>query len=321
MNFNFGEVLTRAWQIVWKHKVLWLFGILASCNSNRGSFNFNNSMNYQEDANNLPPQVFEQINRMTENIVPIITILVAIICVIGIVTVFLGTMGRIGLVRGTSSVEGGADRLSFGELFRESLPFFWRSFWLWILVSLPFLVIVLLVMGLLFFGIFALVGNNFDEAGVLGLVAMIPVMLACFCVTGLLSWIVRLIAQQAQNAVVLEDLGTVPALSRGWEVFRQNLGTIIVMSIILGVIGFVVGLVFAIPAMMIAVPVAVAFMAGQGQSATPLILLGLCLVVFIPVALVLNGVLTSFQEAVWTLTYLRLTRKPQTDVVFSEANA
>ena len=30
-NFNFGEVLTRAWQIIWKHKVLWIFGILASC--------------------------------------------------------------------------------------------------------------------------------------------------------------------------------------------------------------------------------------------------------------------------------------------------
>ena len=27
MNFNFGEVLTRAWQIIWKHKVLWIFGI------------------------------------------------------------------------------------------------------------------------------------------------------------------------------------------------------------------------------------------------------------------------------------------------------
>ena len=28
-----GEVLSRAWQIIWKHKVLWIFGILASCSS------------------------------------------------------------------------------------------------------------------------------------------------------------------------------------------------------------------------------------------------------------------------------------------------
>ena len=30
-DFSFGEVLTRAWQNIWKHKVLWIFGILASC--------------------------------------------------------------------------------------------------------------------------------------------------------------------------------------------------------------------------------------------------------------------------------------------------
>src|SRR5512145_3031259 len=30
MNFNFGEVLTRAWQITWKHKNLWLAGIVVT---------------------------------------------------------------------------------------------------------------------------------------------------------------------------------------------------------------------------------------------------------------------------------------------------
>ena len=39
MNFNFGEVLTRAWQIIWKHKVLWIFGILASCGRGSGGGN------------------------------------------------------------------------------------------------------------------------------------------------------------------------------------------------------------------------------------------------------------------------------------------
>jgi hypothetical protein len=28
MNFDIGEVLSRAWQITWKHKVLWIIGIL-----------------------------------------------------------------------------------------------------------------------------------------------------------------------------------------------------------------------------------------------------------------------------------------------------
>ena len=27
MNFDVGEVLSRAWQITWKHRVLWIIGI------------------------------------------------------------------------------------------------------------------------------------------------------------------------------------------------------------------------------------------------------------------------------------------------------
>jgi hypothetical protein len=34
---DYGEVLTRAWQIIWKHKVLWIFGIFAGCSGQGGS--------------------------------------------------------------------------------------------------------------------------------------------------------------------------------------------------------------------------------------------------------------------------------------------
>jgi hypothetical protein len=321
MNFNFGEVLTKAWKIVWKHKALWIFGILASCNNSRGSANFNNSVNYQNDSFTLPPQVLEQANRIAENIWPFIAILVTVICVMALLSIFLGTMGRIGLVRGTFAAEGGAERLSFGELFRESLPFFWRSFWLWFLAGLPFALLGLLLAGLMILGIVALIGNGADETALLAILGMLPVILICSCILGLLSWVVRLIAQQAQNAIVVEDLGTMSALSRGWEVFKKNLGPIFLMGIILAVIGFAIGLVIAIPVMMIVFPTMMAFIAGRGESMTPLIVLGLCMVAFIPVSLVVNGIFSSYHEAAWTLTYLRLTRKPEETVIVPDANA
>ena len=28
---DFSEVLGKAWRIIWKHKVLWIFGIFAGC--------------------------------------------------------------------------------------------------------------------------------------------------------------------------------------------------------------------------------------------------------------------------------------------------
>ena len=36
MNFDFIEVFTRAAKITWKYKVLWIFGILASCGRSSG---------------------------------------------------------------------------------------------------------------------------------------------------------------------------------------------------------------------------------------------------------------------------------------------
>ena len=36
---DYGEVLSRAWRIIWKHKVLWIFGIMAGCTSGSGGGN------------------------------------------------------------------------------------------------------------------------------------------------------------------------------------------------------------------------------------------------------------------------------------------
>ncbi len=33
---DYGEVLSKAWKIAWKFKVLWIFGILAGCGASQG---------------------------------------------------------------------------------------------------------------------------------------------------------------------------------------------------------------------------------------------------------------------------------------------
>ncbi len=53
------------------------------------------------------------------------------------------------MIRGTLQAEEGAERLSFGELFRGSMPFFWRVFGLTFLIGLIFM---LLFVPLMLFG-------------------------------------------------------------------------------------------------------------------------------------------------------------------------
>jgi hypothetical protein len=142
----------------------------------------------------------------------------------------------------------------------------------------------------------------------LGFLAMIPIMLACMCVLVPVMFVVGMIFRQAENAIVLEDLGVIPGLSRGWDVFKSNLGSVIIMAIILAVIGFILAIVIAIPFFIIFFPAMLAFIVSEGRSAAPFVFMMICMCLFLPVGLILRGMVTSYGQSAWTLTYLRLTR-------------
>lgn len=323
MNFNFGEVLTRAWQIIWKHKVLWIFGILASCGrgGSGGSSGGGGESGFQTEGPdlNLPPQAFRLFQTIEDNLTTFIVIAVAVVCIIWIVTIFLSTIGKIGLIRGTVQTDDGAEKLIFGQLFSESIPYFWRMFWLSLILSLPVLIVGITIAIAAVFFIIQMAGSSSLEVSMLGL---IPLTIGCICLLVPIMFVLGLIFRQAERAIVLEELGVLPAISRGWEVFKGNLGPIILMAIILAVIGIVVGFVVAIPFLFLVLPALFGvFLAGETQSFAPLIIPIVCFCLFIPVALILQGIITAYSESAWTLTYLRLTKPQDNAPILSEANA
>jgi hypothetical protein len=321
MNFNFGEVLTRAWQIIWKHKVLWIFGILAGCGRGGPRFNSSSSGGGGDGGFGQPPP---ELLRFLQTIQDNLTVIIIAVCIftllIWAITIFLSTIGRIGLIRGTFQVEQGVDRPMFGQLFSESMPYFWRMFGLSLVVAIP----VLIVFAILIAGFVALAisASSGSDVGTVGLLGSLPLLIGCFCLLIPVIFVVGMIIRQAENAIVLEDMRLLPSISRGWDVFRANLGPIILMAIILAVIGLVIGFVIAIPVFLIVFPAVIAFAAGDGQNWTPLLLMGVGLCIYIPILLVVNGIMTAYLESVWTLTYMRLTANPQDNApVVLEANA
>jgi hypothetical protein len=322
MNFNFGEVLSRAWQIIWKHKVLWIFGIFAGCSRGSGNFRGNSGGGGGGSGGqpNFPPEIMRIFEFIQQNLVTVIVVGCILILLIWAVTIFLSTIGKVGLIRGTFQAEGGAEKLIFGQLFSESTPYFWRIFGLSLIIAIPVLIVfAVLIAGLVTLAVSAGNGNN---AANVGLVGMIPLLIGCFCLLVPVMFVVGMIIHQAENAVVLEDLPVLPAISRGWEVFRANLGPIILMAIILAVIGVIVGIIIALPVLAIVVPAAITFAVNKAQNWTPMIFAGVCLCLYIPIAWVLNGIITAYTESAWTLTYMRLTAKPQDSApVVLEANA
>lgn len=305
MNFNFGEILARAWQITWKYKVLWLFGMLAGCSQGGGNGGGGNSgpTDYSNGPSdfNMSPEL-QRLISMLENVADwlaenwwIFILIGLVVFLLIILSAFLGTIGRIGLIKGAYEAEQGAEKLSFGELFSGSMPYFWRVFGLSFLIGLVFLVILLP---------FVLLG--IVTAGV-GFLCLLPLI----CLLIPVGWAVGLILEQANRAIVLEDRSMLDGFKRGWEIVKGNVGPLVVMSLILFGISFVLGIAIALPILIAIFPAVIAFAVNEGQSFTPLYIAVGVICLYVPISWLLNGILNTFIQSAWTLTWLRLTRKPE----------
>jgi hypothetical protein len=322
-NFNFGEVLTKAWQNIWKHKVLWIFGILASCARSGGGGSSGNS-GYQTGSGDAPfsggefEQFVNQAGQFLEQNLWIIIVIVVAIILFAFISYSLGMIGRVGMIKGTALAEKGVESISFGEVWSESLPYFWRVFGLNFLIGLAILVIFvpLAVLGVVTAGI--------------GFLCLLPII----CLLIPIGWILSIVIEQAQAAIVLEDLGMLDGFKRGWQIVKTNVMPVIVMSLILGIGGGIIGVVIAIPVILAFIPVFI----GMGmlrESLMPLYISLACCAVYLPVLIFFNGVLTAYIQSAWALTYIRLTapnkpsepgepgkpNDPDATVIAIEANA
>ena len=153
--------------------------------------------------------------------------------------------------------------------------------------------------------------------GVIGLFAcLVPII----CLLIPIGWVLSMIIEQAQAAIVLEDLGILDGFKRGWQIVKMNVMPMVVMFLILGIGGAIIGVIVSLPLIFAFIPV----LMGLGtlrQSLTPIYISLACCVVYLPVLIFLNGILTAYIQSAWALTFMQLA-SPKEDVpVFVEANA
>jgi hypothetical protein len=187
------------------------------------------------------------------------------------------------------------------------MPYFWRVFGLSLLIILTLLIVFVILFIPL--GLFAAL-----TAGI-GLICLLPLI----CLLIPIGWAVTVVIEQASIAIVLENLGVGDGLRRGWEVVRANIGTMILMALILFIGSAVVGIVLAIPLIVAVVPLVIGSAAGVERA--PLLTAGICCAIYLPILLLLNGILTAYIQSAWTLTYMRLTKPQDNAPVILEANA
>jgi hypothetical protein len=298
---DFGYVLKRAWAIIWKFKTLWIFGILASCGQASTAGGSNSGYRFSAQDSNLFPQ-FNRFFAQPDPAVIALLIGVGILFVLTVIVlaILLGTIGRIGLIRGTVEAEHGAERLTFGQLWREGLKYFWRVFGLNLLVGV---VIFIAVMVILFSGIALSIAT-------LGLFVLCLLPLMCLFIP--LMWAISVVIEQANVALVVENVGITEAIGRGWRVVRDNLGSMIVMSLVLILgVGILGGIIIGLPMLIVSAPALIGAVNGSAAALrSGLLISGLLFLVYLPVLLLLSGILRSYTSSAWTLTYMQLTNKP-----------
>jgi hypothetical protein len=310
---DYGEVLKKSWNIIWKFKVLWIFGLLASCGRSSGGgggggggqgFNFRTNPGTFPNQNPFPQlQPFlERIQNFFSQIPFWVYILVGLaLLILIVIVIFITTIGRIGLVRGAWLADEGAEHLSFGQLWGEGLHYFWRVFLLDLLFLIIGIVLAVIVIVPGFLIAIATLG--------IGLLCLIPLI----CLLVPVGWFLRVLLDESLVAILGENRGVVDGLSRGWNVIKANFGPMIVMALIIFIGELILGFIIALPALIIAIPL-FAGIIGSAASGNPAIfgtgvIIGIVLLlcVYSPIAYVLESIIQTYVSTAWTLTFRRLT--------------
>lgn len=308
---NFGEILSKAWKVIWKHKILWVFGILAGCGMSGGGGGngggASSAARISQSGNDwMAPSAQRGVDHFFRSLADIpagawvaigVGLFLAMV-ILSVLFLMLGTLGITGVIKGTSMAdEAGKDEkpLSLKAVFTGLKPFYWKVFLLNIGLRVAgFIVGMMLVLPVI---LFAVVTCGF------GLLLMIPI-----------GWFVTALVYFSTIAIIEEGLGIFKAIGRAWKVLIKNIGNVLLMFLILGVGQAVIGLLLALPIFVSFVPLLINGIVTGFQNVVPsLVITGILLLIFIPLMIFLSGVLRAYVWSAWTLTYRRLTGSEQVE--------
>src|SRR5439155_6572010 len=241
-SMDYGKMLSRAWQLTWQHKVLWIFGILAALVS-AGNWGSSTRTSTSRSGTAVPPEIQQLFAR--PEFIALVVAGVAILLCIALALIVLATIGRAALIGGIQRAdERGA--VTLREAWSIGTHYFWRLLGIALVLIAPAVVFIMVAV----LGAVATFG--------LGLLLIIP--LAC---VGALAYIpFAIVAHFAQYAVVLNDMGVGVALRKAWAVLQANLGPTLILGVLLIVIRFVARILVMAPFLAFIAPVAIAYVIG-----------------------------------------------------------
>jgi len=223
---DLSKIYSRAWEIIKKFKIFWLFGFFAGCGSSGNSagsgnsgISFSNGDVSNTNFYNLFPPAAQRWFLETERFIQdnpgkffgIIAGSFIVMMLFSLLLAALRIYGKIGTISGVVHLEKGSEIVDFAQINPEVKKYFWRIVFLYLLAFLA-----ALAMG-------ALVALS-----VLTIILLIPMICAMFFIMLILS----LLMNQIVIAMVIEDLDPLDGLKRAWAVMSANIPLYLTVAVI-----------------------------------------------------------------------------------------
>jgi len=288
MDFDFGDVLTRAWKITWKHKVLWVISVLPFLTMFL-ILPFWLILLFQQnlDFNAIPTWMENPFYRT-------IAILVYLVMIVS--SMFLQIASRSSLTLGIYTAEAGLQPVSFVHLLQNGFRYFWRILGNSLLIGLGMMVV--------FLGFFV----------ILGALSVVTMGFAMLCIQPLfflmipLFMLVMTLLEQSESAIVVDELKVMDALKRAYELIKANIWKYVLITLI---VYFGTNILISIVTFPLMIPMFFFMMRGMqgGLGFNSMIRMQAVFgVVILPLMALLQGFSLTYIKSAMMLTYLRLTR-------------
>jgi hypothetical protein len=299
-------LLQRAWQILTRHKLLWLFALLAVICGQDALFNLRGATRLQpfgEAIVNLPLTVAAALRSALANDSALLLGLAMIAA--GLILTIAGVLFSAALIGLTQAIERGQD-VSFKIGWRLALKRFVPMVGLRLIFNLP--ATLLSFLGLVV--VIRLINppsppvfyqqtlQVLQESGWLGILLLIGLAIGV---------LIGAIGIGADRACVLEGVGVIESLQRGWEVLNRNRVQYLIITGIFISSTLLIVLLLACPTALLLTDQFSGFIQsapiGSDLISTLIVHpLGIALLI---VGLILYAGVTAYTSIVWTLAYRR----------------
>lgn len=311
-----SRILKRAWDILWRYKALWVFGILVALATAGGSSGGSGSR-YSFGSDDFSGRFqMPDIDPATVSTLIAVGIGVAVFLFLLFVAIAIARyVAEVALIRMVNDYEDTGEKRTVRQGFRMGWSrSAWRLFLIDLAIYLPAALAFVLVFALALSPLLLLLTEN-DAASVLGVVVTIGLFFLAIFLAILAHVVLSVLNHFARRVCTLEKRGVTESIRQGYAIVRRNLKDVGLMWLLLAGVQIAWSLVL-IPVAFLLIALAAAVGGGLGLAAygiagggdtswLPAVLVGapiFMLLVTLPFAF-LSGLMQTFTSSTWTLSY------------------